>query len=124
MHIDHINISAPAELLEKVRNFYCDVLDLTEGSRPKFSSNGYWLYSEGEAIVHLSESSDRNGGEKQGYFDHFALQTAELLFIIERLNEYGVEYRKVHLPEIGLSQLFFKDPVGTGVEVQCLDKAI
>ena len=24
MHIDHINISAPAELLLKVRGFYCD----------------------------------------------------------------------------------------------------
>ena len=36
MHIDHINISAPAELPLKVRDFYCDVLGLTEGFRSEF----------------------------------------------------------------------------------------
>jgi len=30
MQIDHINISAPAELLLKVRDFYCDVFGLTQ----------------------------------------------------------------------------------------------
>jgi extradiol dioxygenase family protein len=31
MHLDHINIAAPAELLAKTRDFYCDVIGLAEG---------------------------------------------------------------------------------------------
>lgn len=44
MHIDHINIAAPMELLEEVREFYCAVLDLNGGFRPKFSQRGFWLF--------------------------------------------------------------------------------
>ena len=124
MHIDHVNISAPGELLEKVRSFYRDVLGLEEGFRPDFSSGGFWLYSKGQAIIHLAENPEREANEKQGFFDHFALRVADLSPIIGRLDQFGVDYHRVHLQEIGLSQLFFKDPSGTGVEVNCLDKPI
>jgi len=124
MHIDHVNISAPGELLEKVRSFYCDVLGLEEGFRPNFSTGGFWLYSKDQAIIHLAENREREGNEKQGFFDHFALRVADLSPIISGLQKFGIDYHRVHLQEIGLSQLFFKDPSGTGVEVNCLDKPI
>jgi len=120
MHIDHINISAPRDLLEKVRDFYCNVLGLSEGFRPDFSSDGFWLYAADKAIIHLSENSELHRNEAQGFIDHFALRTRELSPIISRLDETGVEYRMLQLSEIGLTQLFFKDPSGTGVEVNCI----
>lgn len=45
MHIDHINIRAPAGLLDEVREFYCAIFGLEEGFRPAFASQGYWLYA-------------------------------------------------------------------------------
>ena len=123
MHIDHINISAPAELLLKVRDFYCDVLGLYEGFRPEFPRNGFWLYSEGKPIIHLVESLEHHRNERQGFFDHFALQATGLAKVLEQLNATGIEYKLRYLPEINLSQIFFKDPSGTGVEVNFINES-
>lgn len=117
MHIDHINISAPGELLREVRDFYCDVLGLATGFRPNFSRPGYWLYSEGKAIIHLIESSDHFPGGKQGCFDHFALQATGLAAVIGKLEASGIHYRLSHLPDAGVSQIFCHDPAGIRVEL-------
>ncbi len=124
MHIDHINISAPMKLLEKVRDFYCDVLGLNEGFRPEFSMNGFWLYADEKPIIHLSESSEHDAGEKQGYFDHFALQAVGVASVIEKLEKVGIEYRTSYVPEISLTQIFCKDPSGTGVELNFINEPI
>ncbi len=124
MQLDHINIGAPAELLEKVRDFYCDVLGLTEGFRPDFSRDGYWLYSEDKAIIHLIVSSRHHENEKQGYFDHFALQTTGMAKVLEQLRAFSIDYRTSHLPEINLTQIFCKDPSGTGVEINFLNEPL
>ena len=117
MHIDHINISTPPDLLSKVRDFYCDVLGLSEGFRPRFSKQGYWLYSEGKPIIHLVESLDHHPHQKQGYIDHFALQGTGLAALIKKLEASGIHHRISYLPEIDLSQVFCKDPAGNGVEL-------
>ena len=124
MHIDHIHISAPRKLLIQVRDFYCDVLGLTEGFRPKFPKNGFWLYAEGKPIIHLVESHEHHRNEKQGFFDHFALQTSGLAKVLEKLDGTGTEYRTSHVPEIGLSQIFCKDPSGIGVELNFMNESL
>ena len=86
MHIDHINISAPFELLQKVRDFYCQVFGLVDGFRPQFSKRGFWLYAEDKPIIHLFESSEHHHNEKQGYFDHVAFQTTGLDSVLEKLD--------------------------------------
>ena len=123
MHIDHINISAPKELLQKVRDFYCEVLGLTEGFRPNFSRGGFWLYSEGKPI-HLIESTDHYHNEKQGFFDHFALQATGLAKICDNLDAAGIEYKVSYLSQIDMSQIFCKDPSGTGVEINFLNETV
>lgn len=65
MRIDHINIKGPERLLQRVRDFYCEVLGLKEGFR------------------------------------------------------HGVEYRGNYIEEFDLTQLFLRDPSGTGLEVNC-----
>lgn len=117
LHIDHINISAPAGLLSKIRDFYCGVLGLEEGFRPELSKNGYWLYSEGKPIIHLVESLEHHPTDKQGFFDHFALEATGMAKVIENLNRAGIQYRISYLQEIGLGQVFCKDPSGTRVEI-------
>jgi len=118
MHIDHVNIKASAGLLEKLRNFYCQVLSLENGPRPAFGDRGYWLYTGDQAIIHLSECSpDRETGS-HGAFDHFALRVPELSPFIQRLQDAGVEYQESLVPGTDLRQVFFRDPAGARVEVQ------
>ena len=117
MRFDHINITAPEDLLNEVKNFYCEVLGLSEGFRPKFSRGGYWLYSGDRALVHLSIHSAPPGTGTRGYLDHVAFQTSGLEAFVARLNSLGLEFRTSYVPELDMTQLFFKDPAGTGLEV-------
>ena len=117
MHIDHVNISAPPDLLRDVRDFYCDVLGLTVGTRPNFSRPGYWLYSDGKPIIHLIESLEHFPGGQQGCFDHFALQASGLEGVIGKLEATGTRYTLKHLPDAGISQVFCRDPAGIRVEI-------
>jgi catechol 2,3-dioxygenase-like lactoylglutathione lyase family enzyme len=117
MHIDHINIRAPQDLLERVRQFYCSVFGLEEGFRPAFSSGGYWLYAGDCPLVHLSIGGEKQAGGPPAHLDHVAFQSAGLEAFRKTLDASGVAYRCAYIPEIDLSQLFFSDPAGTGLEV-------
>jgi len=117
MQLDHINISAPMDLLREVRDFYCAVLGLREGPRPDFSRPGYWLYAGDQPLVHLSESKVHYVSEQKGHLDHVAFRTTDLDALVARLESWGVSYTKVHVPERGMTQVFFSDPAGTGLEV-------
>ena len=52
--LDHVSIAT--DQLEDTKKFYCDLLGLKVGHRPKLKSSGYWLYSGEEAIIHLVET--------------------------------------------------------------------
>jgi len=124
MKLHHINIRAPMELLEQEKNFFCEVLGLREGGRPDFSGKGYWLYAGEEAIVHLSESEAHFRNEKQGFFDHVAFQTTNLDKMIQTLEEREIDYSTVYLPEMNMTQIFFKAPSNTGIEVNFENETI
>jgi catechol 2,3-dioxygenase-like lactoylglutathione lyase family enzyme len=117
VHIDHINIRVPRELLPQVRDFYCAVLGLEEGFRPAFSSEGYWLYADDKAIVHLSLGAETVPVDARTCLDHVAFQAAGLEAFRARLDALGIAYRSSYIPELHMSQLFFSDPAGTGLEV-------
>jgi len=117
MYIDHINISTPRELLNEVKDFYCNVLGLKNGFRPNFSRFGYWLYAGDKALIHLIESDSHFANEKQGYLDHFAFRATGLASILQRLDSHQIEYRTSFIAEKNLTQVFFKDPAGIGVEI-------
>ena len=117
MYIDHINIKASAALLEQVRDFYCEVLGLTEGFRPAFSSAGYWLYAGEQPLVHLSVGSESSPADTSGHLDHVAFRASGLQDVLQRLKGLGVDYRSSHIDELDLTQLFLRDPAGTGLEV-------
>lgn len=117
MHIDHINIRAPNDLLEQVRQFYCAVFGLEEGFRPAFSSGGYWLYAGDHPIVHLSIGGEAGAVVRPTHLDHVAFQSGDLGTFQKTLDASGVTYRSNYISEIDLTQLFFSDPAGTGLEV-------
>jgi glyoxylase I family protein len=117
MHIDHINIKAPAPLLERLRDFYCAVLGLAEGERPDFGSAGYWLYAGDQPLVHLSVSDEAPDPGVRNSLDHVAFRGKDLAAFTARLRHQGVEFRSSFVPELEMAQLFLRDPAGNGLEL-------
>jgi glyoxylase I family protein len=117
MQIDHINIKTPQSLMDEVRDFYCAVLGLEEGFRPSFPTEGHWLYSKDRPLVHLSLGPEQTVDGRCGYLDHVAFQASDLDEFLARLEAHGIRYRSSHVPVLELTQLFFDDPAGNGLEV-------
>jgi RimJ/RimL family protein N-acetyltransferase/catechol 2,3-dioxygenase-like lactoylglutathione lyase family enzyme len=118
VNLDHINISAPMDLLERVKDFYCLLFAMEEGFRPQFSGEGFWLYSGDRPLIHLSEQNSDCGG--RGCLDHVAFRSDDVAPIERRLESLGVDYRSNYVQELDMTQIFFTDPAGTGVEVNCI----
>ncbi len=124
MHIEHINISAPMKLLIKTKAFYCEVFGLIEGYRPNFSRAGFWLYSDDKPLIHLTESNDHFSNQTQGCLDHIAFQVTGLDEFVSKLKALSVNFEVDQLPDIGMTQIFFKDPAGIGVEVNFVNETL
>ena len=118
-NLDHINLRASRELLDQLRDFYCHVVGLSVGSRPAFSDHGYWLYAGEQAVVHLSvaDAGDVYPADVRSTFAHVAFACSDRASHEHRLEESGVKYDVAVVPTLGLTQLFFQDPAGNGVEL-------
>ncbi|MCO1336480.1 VOC family protein [Microbulbifer sp. OS29] len=121
MELDHVNITAPMETLKQVRNFYTQILGLTEGERPNFKRAGFWLYGNGRAILHLIEGEVSGEQPDKPYLDHIAFRAEALEPIKQRLDRLGITSQQMDVPGRPLRQLVFFDPVGVKVEVNARD---
>ena len=63
--IHHVNIRAPATHIAKLKDFYCEVVGLSDGWRPPFESRGHWLYAGTQPVVHLVEGDDESAGHRE-----------------------------------------------------------
>lgn len=54
--------------------------------------------------------------------DHIAFRSRNPGAMRRRLDDKGVEYRSGYIPEFNMTQLFFKDPAGNGIEVNFPDE--
>ena len=124
MKLDHINIKAPRELLEREKDFFCELLGLRVGPRPNFGSFGYWLYADDEALVHLSERAAVAKDPGQGYFDHVALRAHGLAKLLEKLVKRDVEYKMAYLEERNMTQVFFRAPSNTRIEINFVGEKV
>lgn len=119
--VHHFNIRAPAAELRVLRDFYCDVIGLSEGFRPPFRSSGFWLYADGVAVLHLSAMSNGETlpdvSQRRSALDHVALRCSGLESILARLDGCGIAYSITEVPLVGQTQVFLKDPSGLGVEL-------
>ena len=120
---NHFNLRAPQPLLQKIRDFYVNVLGMKEGWRPPFPFPGHWLYLEEDAVLHLVEAPSDSPAPSLavGTFDHVAFSFTGFVEFVARLRIMGLDYRKVSVPGTTQQQLFVKDPAGNGVEFNFAD---
>ena len=116
-YLDHFNIKAPKGQLSEVKNFYIEVLGFKVGFRPKLSGPGQWLYAGPNAMVHLSEDEDRTSRKGEDFLDHIAMRCVGVNEFAKKLDEYSIQYKPAYIPEIEITQLFFKDPAGVTIEL-------
>ena len=83
--IDHVNIRAPAADIAKLKQFYCDVIGLSDGWRPEFKSRGHWLYAGDDPLVHLVEGDAAQETTNQSGVDHVSFRSDDLDSCIDRL---------------------------------------
>jgi len=117
--INHYNLRADDQTMNTLKEFYINIVGLTLGQRPPFKSKGFWLNAQGKDVLHLS--STKNNEKKEHHvnatFDHLAFSASNLKYYEEILNENNIPFTFREVPEIGTKQIFFKDPVGNGVEL-------
>jgi catechol-2,3-dioxygenase len=123
--INHINLRAPRALLDKLKFFYCEVIGLHVGSRPPFSSFGYWLYAGDQAILHLSQAlpDENQATHIRTTLDHVALDCSDRFDVEGTLKRHGVPYRTALVPATNQVQLFLEDPAGNRIELNFADGA-
>jgi catechol 2,3-dioxygenase-like lactoylglutathione lyase family enzyme len=115
--------------IEGTRDFYCDVLGMREGFRPKLGFPGYWLYVGDVPSIHIAEWKSYEVWTKEvgipissraastGAVDHIAFNASGFDEIRARLQARGIEISENLLDEIGLRQLFIYDPNGVPIEL-------
>ena len=117
--------------IERSREFYCQVVGLRVGDRPPLEFPGYWLYAGAAACLHIAQrdaflthatslglSVSAMGGAG-GSLDHIAFNAGDYEGANARLVREGVPVIRNDVPGGGPRQLFFADPDGTRIEINC-----
>ena len=118
LSINHIQLVAEKDLLLKLRDFYCDVVGLTEGFRPAFERFGFWLYIGNKDVLHLitPKEGDARSSQKSS-FDHVAFKTGDYHGVLKKLESFNIPYEEKPIPGMAAHQIFLKDPAGNRVEL-------
>ncbi len=115
--------------IDGTRDYYRDVLGMVEGFRPELEFPGYWLYLDDVPCVHIADWGTYEVWTKQvdipisarapgtGPVDHIAFNATDYDEMISRLESKGLGYKHNILDDIGLRQIFTKDPNGVTIEL-------
>jgi len=118
LSINHIQLVAEKDLVIQLRDFYCDVIGLTEGFRPLFERFGFWLYIGDKDVLHLitpKEGDERSS--RKSSFDHIAFKTANYEDVLKKLKLRNIPFDEKPIPGMTAHQIFLRDPAGNRVEL-------
>jgi extradiol dioxygenase family protein len=119
--LHHFNIRAPHDEVIVLREFYCDVIGLTAGPRPAFSSPGFWLYAANHPVLHLTIAPEAESlpavSDRRSAAGHIAFRCSDFDGILDRLRRHEVSHHVTEVPASEELQIFLHDPSGVGVEL-------
>lgn len=102
--------------VERTRDFYRDVLGLSEGYRPPLAIPGVWLYAGDHPVLHVVGGKTRDA-LRPGVIDHMAFSAVGLRNALATLDARGIEYECRRQVGSRVWQVFFRDPNGAKVEL-------
>ena len=118
LSINHIQLVAEKDLVIQLRDFYCNVVGLTEGFRPAFERFGFWLYIEDKDVLHLITPKEGDGRSPQkSSFDHIAFKTTDYQGVLQKLKTLNILFEEKPIPGMTAHQIFLRDPAGNRVEL-------
>ena len=118
LSINHIQLVAEKDLVLKLRDFYCDVVGLSEGFRPAFERFGFWLYIGDKDVLHLITPKDGDARSFQkSSFDHVAFKTRDYEGVLKKLKALNIPFEEKPIPGMSAHQIFLRDPAGNRVEL-------
>ncbi len=115
--------------IDGTRDFYCDVLGMTNGFRPPLGFPGYWLYLGDTPCIHIAEwltytahSKSRDipvssPAQGTGPVDHIAFNGTDYAELLASLERHGVKAQCNIANPNGLQQVFLLDPNGVKIEI-------
>jgi len=111
--IHHVQITIPQGTEEQGRQFYCQLLGLTEIEKPEVlqARGGFWL-QVGDRQVHVGTE---DGVERESTKAHIAYQVSDIDVLRMRLQENGVSIQD-DVPLPGLARFQIRDPFGNRIE--------
>ena len=122
LSINHIQLVAEKDLVLKLKDFYCNIVGLTEGFRPAFERFGFWLYIGEKDVLHLITPKEGDGRSPQkSSFDHVAFKTADYQGVLKKLKTLGIIFEEKPIPGMASHQIFLRDPAGNRVELNFED---
>ena len=118
LSINHIQLVAEKNLVIQLRDFYCNVVGLTQGFRPGFERFGFWLYIGDKDVLHLITPKDGDDRSSQkSSFDHVAFKTANYQDVLKKLKSLSIPFEEKPIPGMTAHQIFLRDPAGNRVEL-------
>lgn len=102
---------------DRTEHFYCEVLGMRVGPRPRIPVAGRWFYVGGEAVLHVLPRGTDAQDDTGGAIDHFALNAGDLPAFEQRLRAAGQPFERRRLADTDVWQLFLTDPDGARVEL-------
>jgi catechol-2,3-dioxygenase len=118
LSINHIQLVAEKDLVIQLRDFYCNVVGLTEGFRPAFERFGFWLYIGDKDVLHLITPKDGDDRSPQkSSFDHVAFKTVHYQDVLKKLKLLNIPFEEKLIPGMTAYQIFLRDPAGNRVEL-------
>src|SRR2546422_730162 len=111
------HVSFASKDLNASRAFFGGVLGLPEIERPGFQFAGAW-YALGDRQLHIIENPGEQAAaaSRLSRSDHMALEVADVNAVRATLNQHGIAYQEGGNRQLGMEQIFCRDPDGHVIE--------
>jgi catechol 2,3-dioxygenase-like lactoylglutathione lyase family enzyme len=113
--IDHVNVTAPDELMEDVLNWYSDILGLEPVDKPEGTKDRGGWFKAGTQEIHVSV--DPHNPPQSA---HFGLVVDDSTPAVEALRAAGCHIEQASIIP-GRHRFFTRDPAGNKLEIISFD---
>ena len=115
--------------IDETRDFYNEILGMKVGYRPDLEFPGYWMYLGDAGCLHIAEWETYQSWTRRvdipvsqpaagsGPIDHIAFNASDFDGMVETLRSRNISYKQNILDEIGMRQIFLKDPNNVTLEL-------